>query len=109
MKLKKDQQQQFIKAKEKVERIKIFYLHLALYIIVVALISYNFYILEDGPYTSNITALNVSVLVLWTLFIGIHAWRVFKGRLLFKKSWDEKKIDKFLKEEKEEVETTFWE
>jgi len=83
-------------------------LHLALYIIVVSLISYNFYILEDGPYTSNITALNISVLVFWTAFISIHTWNVFKGKLLFKKSWEDKKIKNILTED-EKVETTFWE
>lgn len=108
MTLNKDDKERFAKAKDKVRKIKIFYLHLALYIIVVALISYNFYILEEGPYTDNITALNVSTLVFWTAFIGIHAWSVFKGRFLFKKSWEDKKIKKILKEKGKE-ETTFWE
>lgn len=108
MTINKDKEQQYLKAKDQVHRIRIFYLHLVLYIIVVALISYNFYILEEGPYTNNIIALNVSVLVLWTAFIGIHGWRVFKGRFLFKKSWEDKKIETLLKEEKS-VETTFWE
>ncbi|SDS67459.1 2TM domain-containing protein [Formosa sp. Hel1_31_208] len=108
MKLNKDEEKRFLKAKHKVQRIKIFYLHVVLYVIVVALISYNFYILEEGPYTDNITGINVSTLVLWTVFICIHGWTVFKGRLLFKKSWEDKKIEKILKE-KENVETTFWE
>jgi uncharacterized membrane protein (DUF485 family) len=107
MKLNKDQDNRFINAKNKVQKIKIFYLHLVLYFIVVALISYNFYIIE-GPYTSIITGLNVSVLVLWTVFISIHAWSVFKGRLFFTKRWEDRKTEEFLKE-KEKVETTFWE
>ncbi|WP_299224642.1 2TM domain-containing protein [uncultured Psychroserpens sp.] len=106
MELDKDEQKQYLKAKAQVHRIRIFYLHLILYSIVVALISYNFYILQEGLYTSNITALNVSVLVLWTAFIVIHGWKVFKGRLLFKKSWEDKKIKTFLEEDQE---TTFWE
>lgn len=108
MKLNENDKKRLAKAKNQVQKIKIFYLHLALYIIVVALISYNFYILEEGPYTSNITALNVSTLVLWTAFISIHGWRVFKGKFFFKKDWEDKKIKKILKEN-EQVETTFWE
>nr|WP_321233328.1 2TM domain-containing protein [uncultured Psychroserpens sp.] len=108
MKLNKDEEKQLASVKHQVRRIKIFYLHLALYIIVVGLISLNFYVMEEGPYTSNITGLNISTLVLWTVFISIHAWIVFKGRFLFKKSWEDKKAEKFLKEE-ESVETTFWE
>ena len=109
MKLDKDEEKRFVNAKNKVQRIKNFYLHLVLYIIVIALLLYNFYIIE-GPYTSVITGLNISIMVFWTVFISIHAWSVFKGKLLFKKSWEDKKIEKFLKEkEKENVETTFWE
>jgi len=106
MEFNKDEEKRFVNAKRKVDRIKIFYLHLVLYIIVVALISYNFYILEEGPFKNNITALNISVLVFWTIFISIHGWTVFKGKLLFKKRWEDKKIEKILKEKEE---TTFWE
>jgi len=101
-----NQEKRLIKAKRQVQRIKMFYLHLALYSIVVALISYNFYILEEGPYTDNITALNISVVVLWTAFLGIHAWRVFKGKLLFNQRWEDKKIENILNEKNK---TTFWE
>ena len=46
-------------AKKQVHRIKIFYIHLALYIIVVGLIALNFYVMVEGPYTDNIRALNI--------------------------------------------------
>ncbi|OUR93372.1 hypothetical protein A9Q87_05360 [Flavobacteriales bacterium 34_180_T64] len=109
MKLNKEEEKRFVDAKNKVKRIKNFYLHLALYSIVVALLLYNLYIIQ-GPYTDVITGLNISIMVLWTVIISIHAWSVFRGRLLFKKSWEDKKIEKILKEkEKENVETTFWE
>ena len=49
-----------VNVKMKVRRIKIFYLHLALYIISTALILYNFYIIEEGPYKDNIISLNLS-------------------------------------------------
>lgn len=100
------ERERLLKAKKQVRKIKIFYLHLALYIIVVALIALNFYVME-GPYTSVITGLNIIVLVLWTGFVGIHAWRVFKGKFLFQKSWEDKKTEQFLEEEK--VETKLWE
>ena len=107
MKSNDDEKKHLINAENKVRRLKIFYLHLALYIVVVALISLNFYVMEEGPYTGNITALNSIVLVLWTLFISIHAWSVFRRRSLFKKSWEDKKTEEFLKEKEEE--TTIWE
>jgi hypothetical protein len=38
----------------------------------------------------------------------VHGLIVFKARKIFKKSWKEKKTDRFLKE-KDEEEATFWE
>ena len=102
-----DEKQLYLNAERKVRRIQIFYLHLFLFIIGVSLIIYNFYIME-GPYTQAITGLNISTLVFWTVVICIHAWSVFKGRLMFKKSWEDKKIEEILQKDKE-VETTHWE
>ncbi|WP_425075996.1 2TM domain-containing protein [Psychroserpens sp. S379A] len=107
MKLNKDEDVLREKAKEKVQKLKVFYLHLALYSVVVILLVYNLYIVA-GPYADNITALNITILVLWTAFICIHAWRVFKGSSLFNKSWEDRKTKQFL-EENEESETAFWE
>ncbi len=107
MKIKKEDKELFIKAQIKVRRIRMFYLHFALYIIVVALLMYNFYIVA-GPYKNNIISLNLSVLVAWTVFIIVHGLTVFKGKQIFNKSWEDKKIKKFLNEE-EDVERTFWE
>lgn len=100
--------QRLIAAKKHVRRIQLFYVHLAGYLIIVALLLYNLSILEEGEYKKVITWLNLTTLVCWSIFIAIHAWRVFKGRLLFKKSWEDRKIKEFLKDE-EALETTFWE
>ena len=102
-----DEKQLYLNAQQKVRRLRIFYLHLMLFIIGVSLILYNFFIME-GPYTQVITGLNISVLVFWTVVIIIHAWSVFKGRLMFKKSWEDKKVEEILRKEKEE-ETRRWE
>ncbi|WP_179320543.1 2TM domain-containing protein [Winogradskyella helgolandensis] len=93
-------------AKAKVRRIKIFYIHLAGYIIGIGLILYNLYIVA-GPYKNNIISLNLSIIVAWTIFIVIHGLNVFKDKRMFNKRWEEKKIEQFL--EKKEEDTTFWE
>lgn len=106
MKLNEEERKRYIEAKKKVRRIQIFYLHLVLYIIVVALILFNLYIIE-GPYTNVITGLNISTIVFWTIFIFIHGWSVFKGKLFFSKRWEDKKIEQILKDKNKEE--TFWE
>lgn len=82
-------------AMKNLRRLKLFYIHLVGYIILVSLILYNLYSVQ-GEYKDNIIALNIITLVLWTLFISLHAWRVYKGRILFSKSWEEKKTDIYL-------------
>jgi hypothetical protein len=108
METKYDQKDSLKQAKKKVRQLKIFYIHLAGYLVVVALILYNFYILGDNPYRKAIVWVNTTTLVAWTIFIALHAYSVFKGRLLFKKGWEEQKIKEYLKED-EEVKTTTWE
>ncbi|MCT4628768.1 2TM domain-containing protein [Winogradskyella sp.] len=107
MQPKEEVKQRLLRAKKHVRRSKLFYIHFAGYLIVVALLLYNLYIVE-GAYKNTIISLNLSVLVLWTVAIVLHAWRVFKERKVFRKSWVEKKIASYL--EKEEVEETkMWE
>lgn len=96
------------RAREQVRRIQLFYIHLAGYVLLVLLIFYNFYIMDDSPYAPAVTFVNTTVLIGWTIFIILHGWRVFKGRILFKKEWEDRKIESFVNESKEE-ETTMWE
>lgn len=108
MKKQINEEQLRINAKRKIKQIQIFYLHLVLYLIVMALIFYNFYIIEEGHYKNNIMALNFSVIVVWSVFITLHGLVVFKGKQIFKKRWEDEKIKEFLEKE-EAVKTTFWE
>jgi len=101
------EKQLFINAKKKVRRLRLFYIHLAGYIVFVALLLYNLYIVS-GPYKNNIISLNLSIIGVWTVIIVIHGLNIFKGKQIFKKRWEDKKTEEFLKE-KEEQETTLWE
>lgn len=106
MNQKEKNNQQYYNAEKKVRKLKVFYLHLVGYFIGSALLLYNLYIVT-GPYKNNIISLNLSILFVWTIFIIIHGLIVFKRRQIFKKSWEDKKTEQFLKEKEEE--TTFWE
>lgn len=107
MQMNNDEKQRILLAKKKVRRLKLFYIHLAGYIVMLVLLSYNLYIVE-GPYKNNIISLNLSIMVAWTVFIIVHGLRVFKGRSIFKRSWEDKKIKEYLNEDEVE-ETKTWE
>lgn len=79
------EKQQFLKAKRQVRSLKLFYIHLAGYLVLVGLLVYNLLIVQ-GIYKNNIISLNLSVLVLWTVAIAIHAWKIFKEQKVFKQS-----------------------
>jgi hypothetical protein len=81
-------------------RLKLFYIHLFGYIVLVCLILYNLYMVQ-GEYKNNIIALNIIILILWTLFITIHGWGVFKGRILFSTRWEEQKLKEYLNHKKD--------
>jgi len=101
-------EKQYIEAKKKVYRLKIFYIHLLGYIVLVSLIAYNLIIIEEGPYKNNILLINWSTIIIWGIAIIIHAWTTFKGRFLFTKRWEERKVKEFLNEENEEEEVQIW-
>ncbi|WP_353779409.1 2TM domain-containing protein [Winogradskyella sp. 3972H.M.0a.05] len=109
MEQKSENKQDYIKAKEKVKALQLFYIHLLGYIILMGLLTYNLFIVQ-GEYKTAIIWLDSCVMVGWTIFIAVHAWNVFKGRLLFKESWEDRKIDEIIKEDQEgEEEVTLWE
>ena len=107
MKMNIDKEQYLINEKKSARKVLIFYVHLAGYIVSMALLIYNLYIVE-GYYKNEIISLNLSIIVAWTAFIVIHGLNIFKGRKIFKKSWEDKKIEGYLKDD-ENVKTTYWE
>ena len=98
-------EQRYIEAKNKVKKLRIFYIHLFGYIILVVLLCYNLWIVE-GPYKEFFTWFNTIIMIAWTVFIGLHALNVFKGKTFFSKKWEHKKVQEFINEK---TETTRWE
>lgn len=95
MKTPNEKFESYLKAKAKVKQLKIFYIHLVGYIIVVMLLCYNLYIIEEVPSKNVILWLIYTTLITWSIFIITHARCVFKWRL-FKKSWEERKLKEYL-------------
>ncbi|WP_248722338.1 2TM domain-containing protein [Seonamhaeicola sp. ML3] len=101
----------YSKAKERVKHVKMFYLHLVGYFIVVVLLLYNVYILgENNPYKDFFLWFNSIIIIAWTVFIILHGRWVFKGKTFFSKSWEDKKAREFLEKQKDKDDNTkIWE
>ncbi|GGI58003.1 2TM domain-containing protein [Winogradskyella haliclonae] len=94
---RKEQEELFyIEAQKKVSKLKWFYIHLAAYLVVVACVIWNLIIIEDTPYTDAILAINYSTIGIWGFFVVLNAIKVFRGRSIFNKKWEEKKMQEFM-------------
>lgn len=93
----------YLRAKKRVEELKGFYIHLAVYIIINSIIS-GFKVIhdmEDGYLFSEIiTDFNtLSLWLWWGIGIAFHTYKVFGARLLFLgKDWEDRKIKEYMNE-----------
>ena len=87
-------------AKNRVKKLKGFYIHFAIYLIINTMIIFGtFY---DRPF--NIESFfrfeTFATAIFWGIGIIAHATSVFGKDFIFNKNWEEKKIQKFLTNEK---------
>lgn len=90
-----------IKAKKMASQLKLFFLHLVAYLFLVILMLHNNYIMEDNAYANAINFVNIVVFIIWSVFIVIHGWRIYKARTVFKQQED-LKTTAVLEEDNEE-------
>ena len=86
----------YLESRKKVTRLRVFYLHLILYLVVLGFIIWNLIIIEDTPYTNSILALNYSVIFVWGFCVILNGVFVFKGISIFNKKWEVRTLKEFL-------------
>jgi len=94
----------YLKARQRVEKLKAFYTHLTVYIVVNTAIS-TFKIIRNlnrgESFEEAFFDLNTSgVWMLWGIGLAIHAFAVFGLPLILGHDWEEEKIKQFMEEEK---------
>lgn len=92
------QEERYIKAKERVNKLKSFYIHLSVYVI----INITMLLLIYSGYDNKIDFWHVGSFFTplgWGVGLAIHALIVFGPNLLFLRSWERKKLDQFIAEE----------
>ena len=101
-----DKIRKYVHAKERVKALKIFYLHLVLFLIGIPLILSLILLIDDSENRSFWIWLILTTIVTWCIGMAIHAWSVLGRNILFKKSWEDRKLKEYLEEEEE---VTLWE
>ena len=99
----KEMDRSYIRAKKRVEKLKGYYSHLMVYIIVNTIISIfkivNDYDDGDSVREALLHRDNYSLWFWWGIGIAFHTYGVFGSRLLFlNKSWEKRKIKEYMDE-----------
>jgi hypothetical protein len=92
------------RAKKRVEVIKGFYIHLAVYIVINSFILVNVYIrtMAEGDLFWDFSTF--FTLILWGIGLAFHGAKVFYFNPLFGRKWEERQIQKYIEKDKREGE-----
>lgn len=91
----------YIRARERVKEIKGFYVHAGIYIVINLLILVILFMDSQQEGKSFWVLANFFTLIFWGMGLIFHALQVFKRNLLFGRSWEERMIRKFMKEDED--------
>lgn len=100
----------YLQAEKKVKRIKNFYNHLQIFVIMMVVLAvfsntiFNFF--ENNIHnTGTLKWVRTNIWVnslLWALGVLIHGLYVFKSKITFLNDWENKKVKEFMNEKKQE-------
>lgn len=97
-----------LRARKKVNELKGFYTHLTVYVLVnIFIMSVNIVIRMNQGESFVDSFFNFGNFItpfFWGLGLAFHAAKVFSFNPIFNKEWEERQIQKFMDEDREEVE-----
>ncbi len=85
-------------AQKRVKKIKGFYTHLIVFIVINTMIIVVNY--QELPKTEGLQWQHFSTLLFWGIGLLAHAFSVFMPHFLWGKNWEERKIQQFMDREK---------
>jgi len=97
--MRNDKLDKYTRAKKRVEELKGFYIHAVVYTIVNAFILVNIYLHSSGNFWK---IEHFSTLFFWGIGLFFHASKVFGFNPLFNKKWEQRQIEKYIAQDKED-------
>ncbi|WP_240905197.1 2TM domain-containing protein [Flagellimonas oceani] len=91
--------EKYNRAKKRVDELKGFYIHLAIYIVINAFILVNIYLRNDNFWSWE----HFITLIAWGVGLLFHASKTFGFNPFLSKDWEERQIQKYMDEDKEEM------
>ncbi|UCD60900.1 MAG: 2TM domain-containing protein [Flavobacteriaceae bacterium] len=99
-----ENQNKLERAKKRVEEIKGFYIHLAVYVVINSFILVNIYIRTMGEGETFWKFSSFFTLLFWGIGLAFHWAHVFNFNPLFGKKWEERQIQKYIEKDKRDAE-----
>ena len=100
-----NEDQSYLLAKKRVDELKKYYMHLAIYIVVnVIIFSFKVYDdLQDGSTLQEAFTnyLNYITLFFWGIGLLSHTFKTFGLHLFLGANWEQKKVDQYMKKNNE--------
>ncbi|MBR9854416.1 MAG: 2TM domain-containing protein [Algicola sp.] len=91
--------EKYNKAKKRVEEIKGFYIHFAIYVVINTFILINIFIRTDNFWQWE----HFITLIAWGIGLMFHASKTFGANPLLGRDWEQRQIQKYMDEDKEEM------
>lgn len=92
-----EQEEAYLRAKKKLEKIVGFYWHLASYVIINIVLLYIIYVnTEFGFWSFG----SFSTIIFWGIGLFFHFLGVFGPNVMFGKDWEQRQIKKYMEDEK---------
>ncbi len=95
--------EKFEQAKKRVEEIKGFYVHLAIYLVINMFIIVNVYISKSSSGEQFWEFSSFFTTFFWGIGLFFHWANVFRYNPFFGKKWEERQIQKYIQKDKEEA------
>jgi len=102
--MENNEQEKLRRAKKKVDEMKGFYVHLAVYLLVNMFILVNIYLATMKNGESFWQLGHFFTAFFWGIGVCFHAAHVFNLNPFFSKNWEEKQIQKYIDKDKKEAE-----
>lgn len=95
------EEEKYKRAKKRIEELKGFYVHLAIYVVINTFLLVNIYIRSLGEPGDFWEFSHFFTLIFWGIGLAFHAAHTFKLNPLFGKKWEERQIRKYMDKDKE--------
>lgn len=89
----------YLEAKKRVSALRKFYIHLFIFLVVNIGLLFNLIMLEKDESLNIFVWVILNIMISWSIGLFIHAWIVFKGKVMFSKAYEDRKIQEFIEEE----------